>query len=338
MAQRHKIAISTISMGWHDSHGLDDKLQAIATRGFEGLELFWTDLEKDANTRKLAVEENARRVRSKCDELRLEICSLSSFDDYEGNQGVALDVRLEKARRWVAIARILRSDIIQIPANDDISSLAASDDQCVEELRLLADTGVPTSSNEKTITWAYEPMAWSARVFTWQAALHTIRRVARPNLKLCLDTYHILAKLWADCTVPSGILPVGQQALEASMHDLPRMIRPDEIGFVQLSDAEKMSPPITIKELNSVGKHYSHYWCMWGRLFPFEEEQGAYLPMKEACNALLRDVGWHGWVSQEIFHRTMREEEPKPDEWARRGMESWKKVEACISADGSPKL
>lgn len=340
MEERHKIAISSISMGWHDTHTLDDKLQAIAKHGYNGTELFWKDLEKDATARKITVEENAQRVRSKCDQLGIGICSLSSFDNFEGSQTVPLATRLGKAHRWVRIARTLGSEIIQIPANDDLTSLAASADECIDQLLMLADIGASTADNEKTITWAYEPMAWSARDFTWQAALHTVRRVARPNFKLCLDTYHILAKLWADCTAPDGRVPGGQQVLEASMHDLPRMIRPHEIGFVQLSDAERMTPPVTIKELNDAGKHYSHYWCMWGRLFPFEEEYGAYLPMKEACVAMLREVGWRGWVSMEIFHRTMKEERPTPEEWARRGMESWRKVEECIGTqtNSRPKL
>lgn len=335
MATKHKVAISTISLGWHDSHTLDSKLEAVAKHGYDGVELFWTDLEKDANARNIAVEENATRVRAKCDDLGLEICSLSSFDNYEGSPNIPLAVRLAKAHRWVLIARILRSEIIQIPANDDIASLAASADQCVEELRMLADLGKATNDEEMAITWAYEPMAWSARDDTWQAALHTIRRVARSNFKLCLDTYHILAKLWADCTRPDGKIPHGQQALEASLCDLPRMVRPCEIGFVQLSDAERMEPPVSIAELNGIGKHYSHYWCTWGRLFPFEGRYGAYLPMREACNALLREVGWYGWVSQEIFHRSMKNAVPIPAEWAERGMESWEGVRRCITTQTS---
>ena len=332
MAPAHKIAISSISMGWHDEHTLDAKLDAAAKHGYDGLELFWTDLEKDANARKISVEDNAQRVRTKCDDLGLGICSLSSFDNFEGNQTVPLSQRLDKARRWISVARTLGSPIVQIPANDDLTSLAASHDQCVDELRQLADIGLasPNNPKEATITWAYEPMAWSARDFTWQAALHTIQRVARPNLKLCLDTYHIVAKLRADCTTASGRVPGGQEVLEASMHDLPRMVRPQEIGFIQLSDAEKMTPPVTIAELNEVGKHYSHYWCMQGRLFPFE----GYLPMREASNALLKDLG-PCWVSQEIFHRTMKESEPRPEEWARRGTVSWGRVKECIEGTSS---
>lgn len=332
MAGQHKIAISTISMGWHDSHTLDAKLEALAKHGYDGTELFWTDLEKDATARNITVEDNARRVRTKCDHLHITICSLSSFDNFEGDPSMPLAARLGKAHRWVHVARTLKSPIIQIPANDDLASLAASADQCVDELRMLADIGASCPNGEAVITWAYEPMAWSARDFTWQAALHTMRRVARPNFKLCLDTYHILAKIWADCTVPDGRVPGGQAALEASLHDLPRMVRPEEIGFVQLSDAEMMDPPVSIEELNRVGKHYSHYWCTWGRLFPFEEEAGAYLPMREACVALLREVGWCGWVSMEIFHRSMKGEEPRPDEWARRGMVSWGRVRECVQS------
>ena len=330
MAEEHKIAISTISMGWHENHTLDDKLEAASAHGYNGIELFWSDLEKDAVGRNIIVEDNAARIGSKCKDLGLGISDLASFDNFEGCQKVPLETRLEKARRWVSIARILGTDIVQIPANDDLSSLAASEDECVAELRMLADIGASRGGQEKTITWAYEPMAWSARDFTWQAALHTVRRVARPNVKLCLDTYHILAKLWGDCTVPDGKVPGGDEALRASLHDLPRMIRPEEVAFVQLSDAEHIDPPVALPWLHDIGKHQSHYWCSWGRLFPYEKDEGAYLPMEQICNTLLRDLCRSGWVSMEIFHRSMRVMRKGPDQWAERGMKSWKEVQKML--------
>ena len=331
METKYRLAIPTISLGWHASHTLKEKLQAASRCGYDGVEIVWTDLEQDANERGSSVEETANLIKAECRGMKLNICALVSFQNYEGSQE-PLAQRLGKAHRWVGVARILDTDIIQIPANVEVASLAASDDEVIEELRMLADCGVSGGPDEKTITFAYEPMAWSIRANTWQTGLYTIRRVARPNFKLCLDTYHILAKVWGDCTSPDGKVPFGDEALKASLHDLPRLMGADEIALIQLSDVERMEPRLELKNLKP-GQHYSQYWCMWGRLFPFEQEYGAYLPMAESCRCLFNELGFTGWVSMEIFHRDMSAEQHRPGTWAERGSKSWSSVKDAIGIE-----
>lgn len=323
---QHRFAIATISLGWHESHSLPEKLNAAAQNGYQGIEMVYPNLEREAAAQNQTVEECAVDMRALCDKLNLKVVALGAFENYEGSLE-PLSLRLGKATKWVNLARILQAEFIQIPASYEVTSLRLSEDEIVNELRLLADCGLPKEgSGGATITFAYENLSWSVRTSTWQELLYIKRRVARPNFKLCLDTYHILTKLWGDCTVPSGRLHNGDAALEADFRRMVHEIRPEEVGFVQLSDAEHMKPPIAPAELRKQGKHYAEYWSAVGRLFPLETEEGAYLPMVGLCHTWLAELGWTGWVSMETFYKTMADEERRPDHWAKRGVDSWAKL------------
>lgn len=324
---QHRLAIATISMGWHESHDLFDKASAAAANGFKGVELVSSDLEKAAASRTQSLRECSASFKKHCESLHLEIISLAPFENFEGSP-LPLAQRLRTATEWVEIARMVGAEFIQVPASFDHASLQASGDDTVTELRHLADCGLPRpGSSERTITFAYEPMSWSVRSDTWQHALYIKHRVGRENFKLCLDTYHILTKLWADCTEPDGRIPGGDAALRMSLRESLRVLQPSDVGFVQLSDAEFMDPPVTFSHLRDVGKHYAWHWSGCGRIFPFEAEHGAYLPMLDIVRIWLVELGWSGWVSMEIFHESMNEKARGPEYWAKRGMESWRRLQ-----------
>ncbi|KAF7198395.1 3-dehydroshikimate dehydratase [Pseudocercospora fuligena] len=328
---KHKLASSTVSLGWHDAHTLPLKLQAAKSSGFKSVEVVHGDLEKEADRLGLSHNDCAIKIRQHCDELGLKVISIAPFENYEGSPS-PLAQRLRKAFEWIHIARVLGADIVQVPASFDHKSLAVSEDQIIEELRHLADAGLPKEgTDEVTIIIAYEPMSWSVRSNTWQHALDLKHRVSRPNFKLCLDTYHILTKLWADCTMPDGKIPGGGQALKLSLYETLRLMQPEDVALVQLSDAERMQPPISHHGLRSMGKHYAWHWSGVGRIFPLEAEHGAYLPMLDITRTWLIDLGWSGWVSMEIFHKSMDEEERGPQYWAGRGMNSWERLRKTLA-------
>lgn len=337
----HRIAIASISMGWHESHGLFDKASAAAKNGYKGIELVCGDLEKAAASKHQSSRECAASFKKHCESLNLQIISLAPFENFESSP-LPLAQRLRTAFEWVEIARIVEAEFIQVPASFDHASLQATEDDVVNDLRLLADCGLPRpGSSERTITFAYEPMSWSVRNDTWQHALYIKHRVGKENFKLCLDTYHILSKLWADCTEPDGKIPGGDFALQMSLRESLRVLKPSDIGFVQLSDAQFMDPPVTFSQLEAAGKHYGWYWSGCGRIFPLEKEHGAYLPMRDIVRTWLVELGWSGWVSMEVFHHSMNEEDRGPEYWAKRGMESWRRVRDDvdrIASKESPKL
>lgn len=314
----HKLGISTISMGWHLSHTLEAKLTAASKHGFAGVEIFWMDLAAYAERHTISPIEAAPLVKDLCREVRLEVVCLSSFDNFEGSHRPLSD-RLTLAKEWIEIAHGLGTDMIQIPSNDD-RSCNGEEDTIVSELRQLADVG---SAASPPIRFAYEALGWSTHVADWEESLRIVELVNRGNFGLCLDTYHILARLWADFSSDSGVRPGGKAALHASIKRLLNCPK-ERIFYVQLSDAERCHPPLLPGHpAYSLDKFPSHSWCSWGRLFPGEVSEGAYLPMAEICRAMLMHSGWKGWVSMEIFHRKMKDETADPVHWARRGRASW---------------
>ena len=58
-----------------------------------------------------------------------------------------------------------------------------------------------------------------------------------------------------------------------------------------------------------------------------EEARGGYLPVWGAAEAIAHGLGYRGFVSMELFSRTMNDPDPSvPHEHARRGMVSWGKI------------
>lgn len=322
----HKLAIASVSLGWHETHTLLDKADAAAKHGFQGIELVYGDLEKAAVSAGQSLEAYAALFRGHCDKLGLSIISLAPLENWEGSP-LPLAQRLRTAVEWMRIARIVGAGILQVPATFNTASLLVSEDEIVNELRLLADCGLPRpGSDEATIEIGYEPLSWSVRSDTWQHALYIKRRVGRPNFKLCLDTYHILTKLWGDCTAADGRIPNGDAALKASLFETLRSMRAEDVSFVQLSDAALAQPPVTFTQLEEAGQHQAFYWSARGRVFPYQEELGAYLPMTDIIRTWLVELGWKGWVSMEIFHSSMSEPSRGPGYWAHSGRKSWDRV------------
>lgn len=60
-------------------------------------------------------------------------------------------------------------------------------------------------------------MGWCTHVATWEKALDVIREVQRPNIGLCLDTYHIASLLWASPRTEDGLREGGEDALSATL-------------------------------------------------------------------------------------------------------------------------
>lgn len=68
-------------------------------------------------------------------------------------------------------------------------------------------------------------------------------------------------------------------------------------------------------------------WSRNARLFPFEEDMGGYLPIMDFVEVVFEDAGFRGWVSMELFSRTMSDSDPGvPRSHAQRGIKSWKAV------------
>jgi len=322
-----KLAICSLSLGWDPSHILERKVAAIKTAGFQGIEMFMAEIDMSyAKVHNLSRLDAAREIRKLCADHGVEIINLASFGKFEG-QPTPLEDRLKEAKEWLEVAKELGTTLIQVPSNDTKEALG-DDAVIVGDLRALADLG---AQEEPPVSFAYEALAWGTHVADWEESSRIVQLVDRPNFGLCLDTYHVLSRLWADPREHSGLRAGGNSALRDSLQRFRDSCPKDKIIYIQLSDAEKLSPPL-LPGHPAYREEYDgpHAWCNYGRLFPLDSEKGAYLPMEEISRAWLVDSGWTGWVSMEIFHRELKEAEKGPEYWAQRARQSWDKLKGAF--------
>lgn len=109
-----------------------------------------------------------------------------------------------------------------------------------------------------------------------------------------------------------------------------RTVDVKKIFYVEVVDAERLLEPLgPDHEFFDPSMPPRMNWSRNCRLFYGEQDRGAYLPILPIVKALLEKegLGFEGWVSFELFNRSMADPEPStPQEHARRGGESWKRL------------
>jgi sugar phosphate isomerase/epimerase len=316
----NKLAIASLSLGQHPSHHLVHKIQAAADAGYKGIEIVYFELEAFSQAQNISILEGAERIRVLCQKLNLDVLSLAPFENYEGDRSPLSD-RLQKARHWIGVARVLHAPYLQIPSNYKPDAIGDKD-VVISELKQLADIG---SAEQPVISIAYEYLSWGTHCSTWEVALQYVNDVNRPNFGLCLDTFHEATKLWGDPFAAAGRFPGSDNALRESLDRFVAGCPVEKIFFLQLSDGERFDPPFTEDHPWFVeGEAPQFTWSKHARPFPFEHDHGAYLPITEISEAWILAIGFEGWVSMEIFDRGMRDRSSQPETAAMRGIESWK--------------
>ncbi|KAK3320161.1 putative dehydroshikimate dehydratase [Cercophora scortea] len=330
-----KLAISSMSLGrCYAGHSLAHKLDAAQQYGYQGLELFHEDLADiaallypDDPTSGAAQLAAASHIRQMCRVRGMEIVCLQPFMHYDGlvdrNEH---DRHIEKLYLWIEMARELETDLIQVPANflpaahvtEDLSLIIA-------DLREIADIGLAQSP---PIRFAYESLCWSTRVDTWELCWEICQRVDRPNFGLCLDTFNIAGRIYADPASATGRTPDADEATRRSIANLVAQVDPAKVFYVQVVDAERLRDPLVPGHAYyDAAQPARMSWSRNCRLFYGEKSLGAYLPVKEVARAFFHGLGFEGWVSLELFNRRMNDQGPEvPLELARRGAVSWAKL------------
>lgn len=284
--------------------------------------MVYKDLEIYAKSRNLSLIAGAEAIRQLCDKLGLGILSLAPFENFEGDQA-PLDRRLQEGQRWMDIARVLRASYLQVPAHYG-ANCSGDENVIVSDLRRLSKLG---SAKEPLVSIAYEPMSWSTHISTWQSTLRIIKAVDCSNFGLCLDSFHILTKLWGSPYEASGKYPNADADLAASQASFKRDFPIDNLFYVQLSDAERFDPVFSREHPWFVeGEAAEFTWSKHARPFPGETDLGGYLPVGDFLKACVVDTGFKGWISMEIFDRRMRDSRFKIDEAATRATSSWARL------------
>ncbi|KAH6683629.1 3-dehydroshikimate dehydratase [Plectosphaerella plurivora] len=331
-----KLAISSMSLGrgWA-GHTLERRLDVAAKHGYRGIELWYEDLSdvaarhRGGATSAAALLAAAAYIRALCTARRLRVVCLQPFQHYEGLLDRDLhERRVDEMALWMTLAAVLGTDLVHIASNV-LPAAEVSPDLAlhVEDLQLLADLG---AARDPPIRLSYEALAWGTRVDTWEQSWDMVLHVDRANFGLCLDTFNIAGRIFADPTTRSGrvLEDIDGEAVSRSMARLVASVDVSRVFFVQVVDAERLREPL-------VPGHAFHdpalparmSWSRNCRLFYGEHSRGAYLPVRLIAAAIFGGLGFEGWVSLELFNRRMGDRDREvPEELGRRGAISWVKL------------
>lgn len=357
------LAYSSDSAGMHPSHTLPLKLDAIAVAGFPQVEIGFPDLEAyaeqifpgyikldeagEGDLTKLV--DVAGKVKGFCQELGLKVLVVHPFSGFEGyTDERKREQGLQRARAWFKVLNALDCQMLQVGSSDDPSS-SSDYDVIARDLRCLADEA---AAQDPPIQIAYEMWAWGCHVNTWEHTWEICKRVDRPNFGLCLDTFQICARTYADPTSHNGLLQhiPGESALttlSASLSALSRTIPPSKIFYFQISDGARRH---SVDELRASAAKQGisplYAWSNAWRPLPFQDEiegregneAGAYcgyLPVVDVCDAVLK-TGWRGPWSFEVFYEAdMSRDDPEvPRRWTRSAKASFDMIVEKLQEKG----
>jgi 4-hydroxyphenylpyruvate dioxygenase len=320
-------------------HSFTAKLDAAQKYGYQGIELFHEDLADVAEAlsgeapspsgpSQAAQFAAAGHILRMCQARGIEIVCLQPFSHYDGLlDREEHERRLDQLKFWFTLARELKTDIIQVPASFLPAPQVSEDfDLIVSDLRKVADMGL---AQNPPIRFAYESLCWSTRVDTWERCWEVVQRVDRPNFGMCLDTFNIAGRIYADPAVASGRTDNAEEAVRDSIARMIALVDVKKVFYVQVVDAERLDEPLVPGHaFYNADQPARMSWSRNCRLFYGEHDRGAYLPVKEIAWAFFHGLGFEGWVSLELFNRRMADEGPEvPEELARRGATSWIKLQ-----------
>jgi 3-dehydroshikimate dehydratase len=243
-------SVATVTLG---DGSLDDKMSAAAA-WYDGIEICQPDLEgrSPAAAGRLA------------DRLGLKVHAWQPLRDMEGAAGDVFKANLARARQVFGAAAALGAPLV-IAVSSCAPDTSADPALTAAQLGNLADLAATYD-----LSVAYEALSWGTRVRTAADAWRLVQLAGRPNLGICLDSFHFLAR--------------GEDP------DLIRQIPAATVFAVQLADAPARPEAVSYLE-----------WSRHHRCFPGYGD----LDVAGFAAAVL-DTGYQGPWSLEIFSDSLR--------------------------------
>ena len=179
---------------------------------------------------------------------------------------------------------------------------------------------------EKGFRIAYENWCWATHAPSWKDVWQIVQLANRPNIGLCLDTFHSAGGEWGNPTTKSGLNEdVSRKELNAiwsaSLEELARTVPGEKVFILQISDAYKMDPPLANDE-DARGFRPRRQWSKDYRLLP---NDGGYLPVNDFFRAVLR-TGFRGWLSMEPFDGKAAEKYDEMEPYARKAKSALRRL------------
>jgi len=185
---------------------LDQKLEAIAAAGFEGVEIFESDL--------LGYDGTARSVGQMIRDLGLTCTCYQPFRDFEGLPAALHARALARAEAKFDVMESLGADLLLVCSS--VHSDAIGDvSRIVDDFRQLGERAA-----RRAVRIGYEALAWGRYINDHRQAWNIVRQVDHPRVGLILDSFHSLARK----------LPIASIA----------EIAPAKIFLLQIADAPAM--------------------------------------------------------------------------------------------------
>src|SRR6478609_2861137 len=199
-------AIATVCL----SGMLEDKLDAAAAAGFDGVEIFEPDLVASSST--------PAEVRMRCADLGLSIDLYQPFRDFDTVLPDELAANLRRAEHKFDVMEKLGADMVLVCSSVDANA--------VDDTARIADQfhALAERAGRRGFRVAYEALAWGRHVNTWSQSWDVVRLGDHPALGLCLDSFHVLSRT----PEPDAISAISE-------------VPGDKIFFLQLADAPLMS-------------------------------------------------------------------------------------------------
>ena len=328
-------AIASPSMGNANVHSIEEKLRQASLHGFKLIEIVEEDLLVQA--RKMeggATEcnqiEAAKYVKSVCDKECIQPFVFQPFWFYEGLlDRKEHESRIRKLKLWMKLVKIMNIQMVQVPTNWLQEGTTGDLAVIVADLKEMTAIGL---QQDPVISFAYEGVAWGTHIDTWEGTWNIVQRVDRSNFGLCLDSYHIVARVWGDPTRAGCETANGYADLQRSMDRLVSEVPVEKIFYVQLGDAEKLSEPLVAGHpFYSPEQLPRMSWSRNARLFASEPAGEGCLPLEPFLDAVMRRLNFKGYISMEMFSRKLFDADPGiPEQYARRAMESWNKIQKLL--------
>src|SRR3954471_910002 len=196
---------------------LEEKLDAAAGAGFDGIELFEANL--------LGSPLAPAEVRARAEALGLTIDLYQPFRDFEAVAPEQLARNLRRAEHKLDVMAALGADTMLVCSN--VSPEAIDDDAlAAAQLRALAE-----GAGARGMRIAYEALAWGTHVSEYDHAWRIVEAADHPALGTCLDSFHVLSR-------GSGL-------------DAIAAIPAEKLFFLQLADA-----PHLVMDVLQWSRHY----------------------------------------------------------------------------------
>jgi 4-hydroxyphenylpyruvate dioxygenase len=96
----------------------------------------------------------------------------------------------------------------------------------------MADLGLKQTS---ILRFAYETLCWGTFIKTWSQSWDIVTAVDRPNFGLCLDTFYIAGRKWADPSRLEGQVDNADEDLKGSLVRLVKEIDVSKVSMYNLT-------------------------------------------------------------------------------------------------------